>query len=230
MTITILTLFPEMFSGPFAYSIVKRARHARRVDIQIINIRDFATNSYKTVDDHPYGGGAGMIMRVDVIDRAIENAKCKMINAKCKTILLDPQGAPYSQAKARELSSIGHLILVCGHYEGVDERVRKLVDESISIGDYVLTGGEIPAMVLVDSVVRLLPGVLKKDTATEDESFTQPLLEYPQYTKPQEYKHMRVPAVLVSGNHAAIATWKKSQQRANTKRRRPDLLKSRRRK
>ncbi|MEK7119084.1 MAG: tRNA (guanosine(37)-N1)-methyltransferase TrmD [Patescibacteria group bacterium] len=225
MTISILTLFPEMFAGPFDHSIIRRAKDKNIVHINFVNIRDFSSDTYKTVDDHPYGGGVGMIMRVDVVNRALEHMKALCKRTSCKTILLDPQGTPYTQAKAKELSSIDHLILICGHYEGVDERVRSLVDETISIGDFIVTGGEIPAMVLIDSVVRLLPGVLKKDTATLDESFTQPLLEYPQYTRPKEFNGMAVPNVLLSGNHAAIDKWKKIQQLANTKNRRPDLLK-----
>lgn len=254
MTITILTLFPEMFAGPFDHSIIKHAKEREKVTINLINIRDFATDKYKSVDDHPYGGGAGMILRVDVVDRALRHVKShqsspvtlahpsklraragvqrkEILDPRLRgddihTVLLDPQGTPYTQAKAKELRSIGHLIFICGHYEGVDERVRTLVDETISIGDFIVTGGEIPAMVLVDSVVRLLPGVLKKDTATLDESFTQPLLEYPQYTRPKEFNGMAVPDVLLSGNHAAIDNWRKEQQFTNTKKRRPDLLKS----
>ena len=162
MTISILTLFPEMFAGPFDHSIIRRAKDKNIVHINFVNIRDFSSDTYKTVDDHPYGGGVGMIMRVDVVNRALEHMKALCKRTSCKTILLDPQGTPYTQAKAKELSSIDHLILICGHYEGVDERVRSLVDETISIGDFIVTGGEIPAMVLIDSVVRLLPGVLKR--------------------------------------------------------------------
>lgn len=225
MKISILTLFPDMFRGPFDESIVHRALQTEAVSIELVNIRDFSPDTYRSVDDHPYGGGQGMVMRVDVIDRAIQNAKCQMLNAKCKTVLLDPQGRVYSQSKAQEFSRIDHLILVCGHYEGVDERVRKLVDEEISIGDYVLTGGEIPAMVIVDSVTRLIPGVLKKDRATRDESFGggAPILEYPQYTRPAVYKKRRVPAVLLSGNHRNIANWRLKQSLRRTKQRRPDL-------
>ena len=210
MKITILTLFPDMFRGPFDESIVKRAKEKRLVDIKLINIRDFATDRYKSVDDHPYGGGHGMIMRVDVIDRAIENAKCQMPNAKSKTILLDPRGARLTQKKARELTTFDHLILVCGHYEGVDERVRHLVDESISIGDYVLTGGEIPAMVITGSVVRLTPGVLK-EAVTKEESFSlsAKYKEFPQFTRPATHKSMSVPDILLSGDHKKIATWRK---------------------
>ena len=223
MNVTILTLFPEMFSGPFDHSIVKRAQEKGLITIDFVNIRDFASDNYKSVDDHPYGGGAGMVMRVDVVDRAIENAKCQMLNAKCKTILLDPQGTPYTQTKAQEFSRLDHLILLCGHYEGVDERIRSFVDEEISIGDYITTGGEIPAMVIVDSVTRLLPGVLKKEEATQTESFS-PILEYPQYTRPETYGGMNVPEVLLSGNHAVIAKWRKKQATLRTKKRRPDLL------
>ena len=210
MTVSILTLFPEMFQGPFDYSIVKRAKNQEKVVINLINIRDFANDKYRSVDDHPYGGGLGMIMRVDIIDAAISNAKCQIPNEKTKTILLDPRGTPYTQAKAREFAKLDHLILICGHYEGVDERVRGLVDESISIGDYVLTGGELPAMVITDTVARLLPGVLKKE-ATQKESFSvSHTLEYPQYTRPEEYKSLRVPNILLSGNHKKIEEWKKN--------------------
>lgn len=209
MTISILTLFPEMFPGPFDYSIVKRAKEKGRITINLINIRDSSTDTYKSVDDHPYGGGVGMVLRVDIIDSAMSNIKCQMSNGKTKTVLLDPRGKPFTQKKAREYAHLDHLILVCGHYEGVDERVTSLVDESVSIGDYVLTGGELPAMVIVDSVVRLLPGVLKKE-ATSSESFSKShTLEYPQYTRPEKYKGMSVPEVLLSGNHKKIDDWRK---------------------
>lgn len=217
MHISILTLFPEMFTGPFDYSIVKRAQEKGLVTLSLVNIRDFATNAYKTVDDHPYGGGVGMVMRVDIIDKALR----RTINSKQKTttrvVLLDPKGKTFDQTKARELSKLDHLILICGHYEGVDERVKSLVDQSLSIGDYVLTGGELPAMVITDSIVRLLPGVLK-DEATSSESFSihlpsaifhLPILEYPQYTRPEVYKGMSVPATLLSGDHKKIEHWKK---------------------
>ena len=222
MKITILTLFPDMFAGPFDSSIIKRAKEKGIVDISLVNIRDFATDAYRTVDDHPYGGGVGMILRVDIVDKAIKSVKTS--DVRSKIILLDPQGAPYTQKKARELSTFDHLIFICGHYEGVDERIRSLVDEEISIGDYVLTGGEIPAMVMVDSVVRLLAGTLTKPHATVDESFSQPLLEYPQYTRPEIYKDMKVPDVLVSGNHKEIEKWKNEQSQKRTRTRRPDLL------
>jgi len=225
MLITILTLFPEMFSGVLGQSILKRAQTKGKVTIELVNIRDFATDRHKSVDDRPYGGGTGMIMRVDVINSAIKSVKsvkgCK--GNKGKIILLDPQGKTYNQKKARELSKLDHLILVSGHYEGVDERVRRLADEEISIGDYVLTGGEIPAMAIVDSVVRLVPGVLSNKSATEEESFSQDLLEYPQYTRPVNYLGKKVPAVLVSGDHAKISRWRKEQAVRKTRKRRPDL-------
>lgn len=205
MIISILTLFPHMFHGPFNESIIKRASDKHLITINLINIRAFATDSYKSVDDHPYGGGHGMIMRVDIIDKALQSIK-----NPTHIILLDPRGKTYTQKKTQELSRIGHLVLICGHYEGIDERVRTLVDEEISIGNYVLTGGEIPAMVLIDSTVRLIPGVLPKDTAAREESFSlkPDYLEYPQYTRPATYKNMSVPDTLLSGNHKKIASWK----------------------
>lgn len=208
MKISILTLFPEMFTGPFEASIVKRAIEKKQISIEYINLRTFSTDRYKSVDDHPYGGGQGMILRVDIIDRALQKVK----SLKSKVILLDPRGTTYKQQMAQRLSTFDHLILVCGHYEGVDERVRSMVDEEISIGNYVLTGGEIPAMVLVDSVVRLLPGVLSNKT-TVDESYSKypSYHEYPQYTKPREYHGMNVPSVLVSGDHKKIEDWKKQK-------------------
>ena len=217
MKISILTLFPDMFTGPLTKSIVKRAIDRNLVSIDYINIRDFATNNYKSVDGHPFGGGAGMILRVDVVDRALQHVTRNALRVKTHVVLLDAGGTAYTQKKARELATHDHLILICGHYEGVDARVRQLADEEISIGDYVLTGGEIPAMVLADSVVRLLPGVLKKEGATTRESFTGNLLEYPQYTEPREYKGMKVPEILLSGNHAAIKSWQQKEAAARTR-------------
>lgn len=207
MKISILTLFPDMFSGPFSQSIIKRAIDKNLLSIEFINIRTFATDKYKTVDGHPYGGGVGMILRVDVVDRAFKSV------GNGHKILLDARGAPYTQKKARAFSKLDHLILLCGHYEGVDARVKTLVDEEISIGEYVLTGGEIPAMVIADSVARLVPGVLKTE-ATADESYGQPhIVEYPQYTQPRRWSGMNVPDVLLGGNHAAIAAWKKLRRK-----------------
>lgn len=226
MQITILTLFPEMFTGPFDHSIIKRAKQKGLVTINLVNIRAYATDAYHTVDGRPYGGGAGMILRVDVVDAALKDTLKRVGGGKTKTkiVLLDPQGTPFTQKKAAQLSHTDHLVLICGHYEGVDARVRGLVDEQISIGDFVLTGGEIPALTIVDSVVRLLPGVLIKKEATVHESFSKPLLEYPQYTKPQVYKGKKVPKVLLSGNHAAIDAWRVRGQNTLTRRARPDLL------
>lgn len=216
-----------MFTGPFDVSIVRRAQKKHAVDIQLINLRDFATDAYKSVDDHPYGGGAGMILKVDIMERALTSVKFRPKAGQPlaeKVILLDPQGKPYLENDARRLSLVDHLILVCGHYEGVDERIRSLVDEEISIGDYVLTGGELPAMVISDSIVRLLPGVLSKKEATVEESFGKNGLEYPQYTRPETFRNQTVPTVLLSGNHAAILKWRQEQSRLRTKLRRPDLL------
>ncbi len=229
MHISIITLFPEMFSGVFEASIIKRAISKKLLDIRFIQLRNYASDSYGSVDDHPYGGGTGMILRVDIVDKAITSTRLPRNNQPDKkfteqVILLDPQGVPYVQKHARNLSKIDHLILLCGHYEGVDERIRNLVDEEISIGDYVLTGGEIPAMVLTDSVTRLLPGVLVKPNATSDESFESSRLEYPHYTRPEIYKDTRVPPILLSGNHANIQKWKETEALTRTKYRRRDLL------
>ena len=227
MDITIITLFPEMFVGPFNFSIVARAQKKQLLTIHYVNLRDFATDNYGSVDDHPYGGGHGMILRVDVIDRAIQQAK-RAVRGRCFVILTSPAGTPYRQSRAAELSAYHHLIFICGHYEGIDERVRDLVDEEISIGDFVLTGGELATMVMVDSIVRLLPGVLKKKEATVDESFStdENILEYPQYTRPEIYKRKKVPEILLSGNHKEIANWRSQQARIRTRRLRPDLSKS----
>lgn len=224
MRISVLTLFPEMFTGPFALSIVGRAQKKHAVDIECINIRSYASGAYKSVDDHPYGGGAGMILRVDVVEKALHDIKKRYKRLNAHTILLDAAGTTYKEADARRLTVIEHLILICGHYEGVDERIRSLIDEEISIGDYVLTGGELPAMVLTDSIVRLLPGVLSKQEATVNESFGDFGLEYPQYTRPEVYKKQSVPSILLSGNHKEIEKWRKEQSRLRTKTRRPDLL------
>lgn len=219
---SIITLFPEMFEGVFNHSIIGRAIKNKKIDIHILNLRDFGEGKRKTVDDTPYGGGAGMILRTDIMDKAIQKAK----SDEARVVLLTPQGKPYSQKKAKELSSLSDIVLVCGHYEGFDERVNDFVDEEISIGDYVLTGGEIPAMVVIDSVSRLLPGVLGGSQSPEDDSFSSVdfLLEYPQYTKPEEYKGEKVPSVLLSGDHKKIKEWRMEQAIKRTKKRRPDLF------
>lgn len=231
MKISILTLFPEMFVGPFNHSILKRAQEKKLLEVEFINIRDFGIGKHKTVDDTPYGGGVGMVIRADVIHEAILNVKWKMKNGKFteKVILMDPRGETFSQKKAKEFAEIDHLIFVCGHYEGIDERILEFVDETISIGDYVLTGGELPSMVIVDAVTRLLPGAIT-DSATDTETFSlqtqdgNKLLEHPHYTRPQTYQGMDVPEVLLSGNHADIEQWREEQARKITKNKRPDLL------
>lgn len=227
MRISIVTLFPDMFRGPFDFSIIKRAVAKGAIGISYVNIREYSTDAYQSVDDKPYGGGHGMVLRVDVVDRALTAAKAAYPDLTPHTILMDPKGVRYSQSKARALTAYEHLIILCGHYEGVDERIRSLVDEEISIGDFILTCGEIPAMAIVDSVARLLPGVLPKVAAPKEESFGvagEGILEHPHYTRPPEYKGMRVPDVLVSGDHAAIAKWKNDESKKNTEERRPDLL------
>ncbi len=247
MKITIITLFPDMLSPFLNESIVKRAQEKNIVNIEIIQLRDFAKDAHGTVDDRPYGGGAGMVMRADIITEALKSIKSKILKP-VKVILTSAKGKPYTQAKAQELSNLDHLIIVAGHYEGVDERIMDHINEEISIGDFVLTGGEIPAAAIVDSIVRLLPGVLKKEEATEEESFfsvsidelkeavgeteilkniatpTVQLLEYPHYTRPEEYEGKKVPDILVSGNHEKIRTWRLQQAYAQTKKKRPDLL------
>ncbi|GIW61789.1 MAG: tRNA (guanine-N(1)-)-methyltransferase [Patescibacteria group bacterium] len=230
MKISILTLFPEMFSGPFDASIIKKARERNLVDIRLINIRDFGIGKHHLVDDTPYGGGVGMVMRVDVLHKAIQKAKDPQIpEEKEKVILLTPDGTLYTQRVAESFAQFKHLILVCGHYEGIDERIKAFVDYEISIGDFILTGGEIPAMAITDSVVRLIPGVFKTGV-TESESFSlrgeggKILLEYPLYTKPAEYLGMKVPDILLGGDHAKIKEWRYEQALKKTRQKRPDLL------
>jgi tRNA (guanine37-N1)-methyltransferase len=209
-------------------SIIKRAQNKDKVKIYIHNLRDYTLDKHKKVDDRPFGGGSGMVMSPQPIFRAVEDMKLKTkdLKPKTKVILLSPQGKKLNQKVAKSLAKSKHLILICGHYEGVDERVRlNLVDEEISIGDYVLTGGELPAMVLVDCLVRLIPGVLGDKNSLNFESFTGNLLEYPQYTRPANYEGLRVPAILLSGNHKKIAQWQKEQAIKITKKIRPDLLK-----
>ncbi len=225
MKISVITLFPEMFTSPFNSSIIKRAVEKGLVELEFIDIRDFGIGKHKLVDDTPYGGGAGMVLRVDVLFDAIEKAKDKKYKkSEEKIILLTASGKTFNQKTAKRYSKLKHLILICGHYEGIDERITKYIDEQVSIGDFVLTGGEIPAMLVVDSVARLVKGVIT-DKSLESESFPS-LLEHPQYTKPSVYKGEKVPDVLVSGNHAKIETWKKEQSVKITKKIRPDLIKS----
>lgn len=221
MKFDVLTLFPEMFE-PLKTSIIGKAVEKKLIDINIINIRDFSEDKHKKVDDTPYGGGAGMVMKPDVVYRAYQSVKDK----KAKVIYLSPQGKTLNQQKVEDLSKESHLILLCGHYEGIDQRVLdKIVDEEISIGDYVLTGGEIPAMVLIDSVSRYVEGVLKQDSIQE-ESFSNGLLEYPQYTRPEIFEGEAVPEILLSGHHQNIEKWRKEKSVEITKKKRPDLVKN----
>ena len=224
MKIDVITIFPEMLDGFLGRSMMKRAAKAGHVTFNCINVRDFAEDKHRTTDDRPFGGGPGMVMKPEPIFSAVESVRTE----KSRVILMCPQGCPFTQQRAMELSSEEHLIFICGHYEGVDERVREaLVDDEISIGDYVLTNGVLPAAVVIDAVVRLLPGVLGGEGAAEQESFSEPLLEYPQYTRPPEFRDMKVPEELLSGDHAAIAKWRRQQSEKRTADRRPDLLSGR---
>ena len=220
MKFDVLTLFPEMFKS-LDESIIGRAKEKGLIEINLINIRDFSKNKHKKVDDTPYGGGAGMVMMPDVVYDAYSSVK----DDKAKVIYLSPQGKVLNQDKVKELSKENHLILLCGHYEGIDQRVLdEIVDEEISIGDYVLTGGELPAMVLIDSVSRYVQGVLSEDS-TNEESFSGNLLEYPQYKRPEEFRGKKVPEVLISGHHENIRKWREEKSLEVTKKKRPDLLK-----
>ncbi len=224
MNIDILTLFPQMFESPFSSSILKRAIDHKLASINIHNIRDYTHDNHHTVDDYAYGGGAGMVLKPEPIFEAVESIKKQALDT-LPIILLTPQGRLFSQQIAQELSTYSHLILICGRYEGVDERVREhLVTDEISIGDYVLSGGELAAMVVVDAVVRLLPGVLGSEASLLDDSHIDGLLEYPQYTRPAVYRGWPVPEVLLSGNHAQIAKWRREQAVQRTLERRPELL------
>ncbi len=222
MKIDILTLFPSMFDGFMNESIIKRAIDFKKVEINIYNIRDYSKDPHKKVDDYGFGGGKGMVLKIEPIYDALESIKTK----DSKIILMTPQGIKYNQEKAYELSKEKHLIIICGHYEGFDERIRSLVDMEISIGDFVLTGGEIPAMAISDSIIRLIDGVIEEQSHIND-SFNNNLLDYPVYTHPVDFKGMKVPDVLISGHHANIDSWRKEEQIKRTKERRPDLLEKR---
>jgi tRNA (guanine37-N1)-methyltransferase len=222
MKIDVLTLFPAMFAGPLDESIIKRARQKGLLDLKIHDLRDWTHDRHRTVDDRPFGGGPGMLLKPEPLFDAVENLK----REKTRVILFSPSGRKFDQNIARELAHQEDLLLITGHYEGFDERVREvLVDDELSIGDYVLTNGALPAMVVVDAVTRLLPGVLGDDESSHDESFSAGLLEYPQYTRPAEFRGMKVPEVLLSGNHAEIEKWRREQAQLQTQVRRPDLLK-----
>ncbi len=219
MKITILTLFPEMFTGVLEQSILKRAISKDAVEVELVNIRDFTKDKYGRVDSAPTGGGAGLILKCQPVLDALKSVRTK----DSHVILLSPRGRTYQQSIAHEYTHYSHLILICGHYEGLDERISSYADEELSIGDYILTGGEIGAMAVLDSVIRLLDGAITKES-TEEESFEQGLLEYPQYTEPYEYDGKVIPSILYSGNHTAIAAWRKKEALRITKKRRPDLL------
>lgn len=212
MQVDVLTLFPDMFSGPFNYSIVKRAQEKGSVIINIHDLRKWATDNYKSVDDRPYGGGAGMIMRVDIVDAAVAELR----TPETQVILLDAAGDKFTQKTAGELATCGHLIVICGHYEGVDYRVNEhIADKVLSIGDYVLSGGELPAMVIIDTIVRLIPGSLGNAESLSEESHNLPgVTEYPQYTRPTEHRGWKVPGVLLSGDHKKIEAWRQTKQKS----------------
>ncbi len=227
MRIDILTLFPQMFEVPFSFGIFRRAVDNRLVSLNLHDIRAYTHDKHHTADDYPYGGGAGMVLKPEPIFEAVESIKAGIKDevGELPVVLLTPQGRLFSQSIVQELAEYRHMVLICGHYEGVDERVREhLATDEISIGDFVLTGGEIPAMVVVDAVVRLLPGVLGSEDSPLDDSHTSGLLEYPQYTRPADYRGWSVPEVLLSGNHGQIAKWRREQIIRRTLERRPELL------
>jgi tRNA (guanine37-N1)-methyltransferase len=222
MQIDLLTLFPEFFASPLSQSMLHRAQVQGAVTYRVINLRDYTGDRHQVTDDRPFGGGPGMVMKIEPLAAAIRAAKER--DPETRVILLGPGGAVFNQAKARELAGLNHLLLICGHYEGVDDRIHFYIDEELSIGDYILTGGEIPALIVADAVTRLLPGVLGGVGATEEESFQEGLLEYPHYTRPRVFEGHEVPQVLVEGDHQRIARWRRCQALARTVRQRPDLL------
>lgn len=223
MKIIFLTLFPEIFPTFLNFSILKRAQEKGLVEFEVVNLREFGLGVHKNVDDRPYGGGAGMVLKADVLSSALSKIKTR----NTRIVLTSASGTPYKQSTARILSGDSDLVIICGHYEGIDQRfIDKFVDMEISIGDYVLTGGELPALVIADSITRLLPGVLEKEEATREESFEENLLEYPHYTRPEEFEGIKIPEVLVSGNHQQIKLWRKGKALEKTKKVRPDLIKA----
>ena len=226
MLIDIITLFPEMFTGVFGESIIKRAVDKKILELRFTQLRDFAFDKHRQVDDSPFGGGAGMVLKPEPVYRAVRDVLAKSDeNFSRKIILPDPSGEVFTQAKAKELAALDQIIFVCGHYEGFDARIYDLADELISIGDYVLTGGELPAMVIVDAVARMLPNVLGSEESATTDSFFDGMLGFPQYTRPREFEGKLVPEVLLSGNHAEIKKWRETQSLNLTRTRRPDLLK-----
>ncbi len=221
MKVDVLTLFPAMFAGPLDESIIRRARESGRLELAVHDLRGWTHDRHRTVDDEPYGGGPGMLLKPEPVFEAVE----ELADEETRVILMTPQGRPFKQAQARDLTASPHLLLVCGSYEGFDERIRTLAHEELSIGDYVLTNGALPAMVVIDAVTRLLPGVLGDDASSAEESFSEDTLEYPQYTRPAEYRGLKVPEVLLSGHHAEIEKWRSEQAEERTRKRRPELLK-----
>ncbi|MDU0201382.1 tRNA (guanosine(37)-N1)-methyltransferase TrmD [Paenibacillus sp. MAH-36] len=232
MRIDVLTLFPEMFDGVFSSSILGKARDKGIVSLNTVNFREYSNNKHNTVDDYPYGGGGGMVLKPEPIFAAVEalpkHQEAEEVPTQPRVILMCPQGKPFSQKIAEELSSEEHLVFICGHYEGYDERIRQyLVTDELSIGDYVLTGGELPAMVVIDSVVRLLPGVLGNEMSAVTDSFSTGLLEYPHYTRPAKFREWEVPEMLLSGHHENVKRWRRKESILRTLERRPDLLEGR---
>ncbi|HYH02804.1 MAG TPA: tRNA (guanosine(37)-N1)-methyltransferase TrmD [Bacillota bacterium] len=224
MLLQIMTLFPEMFDGPFSHSIIKRAQEQKLVEISLLDFREYAFDKHRMVDDTPYGGGSGMVLKPEPIYRCLQDAKAG--RPQSKVVLMTPQGIPFQQAIARDLAREEHLIMICGHYEGFDERIRNWVDLELSIGDFVLTGGELAAMVVTDAVVRLIPGVLGSDESALNDSYSAGLLDYPHYTRPVEFEGLTVPDILLSGHHANIEAWRRKEALLRTAQRRPDLLKN----
>lgn len=222
MRIDLLTLFPELFRSPLGQSMLQRAQAQGAVEFRVINLRDFAPDRHQVTDDRPFGGGPGMVLKIEPLVAAIRRARAE--DPEVRVILLSPQGRLFSQPKAQELARLNHLLLVCGHYEGVDDRIHYYIDEELSMGDYIMTGGEVPALVVVDAVTRLLPGVLGGEGAAAEESFQTGLLEYPHYTRPRVFEGHEVPEALLSGDHQRIARWRREQALGRTARQRPDLL------
>ncbi len=224
MRIDVLTLFPRMFEGPLGESIIGKAREKGLLEINVSNFRDYSDNKHQTVDDYPYGGGTGMLLKVQPVYDNIKAIEAAAPETKKRVILLDPAGKPFDQKMAEEFSTEEHLVFICGHYEGYDERIRSLVTDEVSLGDYVLTGGELGAMVMIDATVRLLPEVLGNQTSAQTDSHSTGLLEHPQYTRPAEFKGMKVPEVLMNGNHKLIEQWQLKESLRRTYQRRPDML------
>jgi len=225
MKIDILTIFPKMFESPFSESLIGKAKEKGLLEINAIDIRSFSKDKHKKVDDKPFGGGSGMVMKPEPVYAAIKKAAAGKKRGQSRLIIyMSPQGKPLNDSIVKDLSKYSHLVILCGHYEGVDERIMNFVDEEISIGDYVLTGGEIPAMVLVDAVARMIKGVVKEEESVKNDSFYNGLLDYPHYTRPAVFKKMKVPEVLLSGNHKKINEWRQNQSHERTKKRRPELI------